>query len=127
MTGAVHLLLPYPPSVNTLWRTWNGRTLLSAKGRTYRQAVLLAVLAQRGSGVPRLAGRLAVELYLTMPDKRIRDLDNCAKAGLDGLTHAGLWTDDSQIDRLTVIRGPVAPPGRLAVTITAAPGPRDTT
>jgi len=47
---------------------------------------------------------VAVDIEVRMPDKRRRDLDNLPKAVLDGLTHAALWHDDSQIDDLRVWR-----------------------
>ena len=50
-----------------------------------------------------------------MPDKRRRDLDNLLKATLDSLTHAGVWSDDSQIDALSIRRFPIG--GMLKVRI----------
>jgi len=35
--------LPFPPSLNTYYRNVHGRTLLSAKGREYKQDVLVTV------------------------------------------------------------------------------------
>lgn len=106
MTWAV--TLPWPPSVNTMWRTPRtgplaGRTLLSEDGRKYRRAVQQAVILS--APVPRITDhRLRVDIEVRMPDRRRRDLDNLPKAVLDGLTHAGLWPDDSQIDDLRVWR-----------------------
>ena len=61
-----------------------------------------------------------------MPDRRKRDLDNLHKGILDGLTHAGVWKDDSQIDDLRIYRCRAATgelviekPGRVVVTIEA--------
>lgn len=97
--------LPFPPSTNTYWRNVKGRTLISEKGRAYRGEVIAEVL-QHGNNL-KLAGRLHVEMELFPPDKRRRDIDNFSKAILDALTHAGLWLDDSQIDKMTVVRGAV--------------------
>lgn len=42
------LILPWPPSVNTYWRTFRGRMLISAHGRDYRvRAVAAAIAAER--------------------------------------------------------------------------------
>lgn len=107
------LLLPYPPSVNTYWRNWNGRMVLSAKGREYRNAV---PVVKRGLGVE----RCRVTLDVRPPDRRRRDLDNVCKAVLDALGHANVYDDDSQIDELTVVRGELdRPDGCVFVTVEA--------
>jgi Holliday junction resolvase RusA-like endonuclease len=36
----IEFTLPWPPSVNTNWRTVNGRMIISAKGREYREEVV---------------------------------------------------------------------------------------
>lgn len=96
--------LPYPPSTNTYWRHPSkgplaGRHLISEKGRAYRTDVQEAILLQR---IKPIAGRLAVEILAFPPDRRQRDTDNILKALLDGITHAGVWGDDSQIRRHSV-------------------------
>jgi crossover junction endodeoxyribonuclease RusA len=45
----IELTLPWPPTVNTYWRNFNGRVLISAKGREYRKAVADQVLIQRAN------------------------------------------------------------------------------
>jgi crossover junction endodeoxyribonuclease RusA len=107
------LQLPWAPSVNGYWRAFRGRQILSAKGREYRKAAVAAVPNDAKYG----AARLFVELWLSPPDRRIRDLDNYAKAVLDALTHAGVWDDDSQIDRLAINRCAIEKPGRVTVKI----------
>ncbi len=112
--------LPWPPSVNRIWRNivikGAPRTLLSRDGREYREAVAAVVLETWG----RLTGtqeRLRVSVVACPPDRRKRDLSNCLKAFEDALTHANVWADDSQIDDLRIVRGPVRAPGYLDVTI----------
>lgn len=112
--------LPWPPSTNRIWRNVvvRGRpqTLLSVEGRQFRTLAAQHCLIARVAG-KNLAGRLDVSLVAMPPDRRARDLDNVLKATLDALTHAGVWLDDSQIDRLTVSRGEITKGGRLVVTI----------
>ncbi len=96
----IELTLPWPPSTNTYWRTFQGRMIISAKGREYRKAVADQVLIQRGA--KSLAGKLVVEIEAWRPDNRRRDLDNLLKAALDGCTHAGVWVDDSNIVDLRI-------------------------
>lgn len=120
----IELLLPYPPSTNRMWRTPNkgplaGRTMLSADGRAYREAVATSVMVQRaGKGREPLVGRLAVHIVFAAPDKRRRDADNLLKGLLDAMAHAGVYLDDEQIDDLRIVRGPIAQNnGQVAVRI----------
>jgi crossover junction endodeoxyribonuclease RusA len=64
-----------------------------------------------------LLGHLVVTLTAFPPDKRRRDLDNLPKVVLDSLTKAGVWKDDSQIQRLTIQWGGMCPGGDLEVEI----------
>jgi crossover junction endodeoxyribonuclease RusA len=91
----IELTLPWPPSVNRYWRTFQGRMIISAEGRAYRKAVADQVLIQRGA--KHYDGKMKVEIEAWRPDNRRRDLDNLLKAALDGCTHAGVWEDDSNI------------------------------
>lgn len=112
----ITLTLPWPPSTNTVWRNVAGRVLLSRKGRQFRKDVAVAVANQWGDDP--LAGRLSVKVLLSAPDKRKRDIDNHGgKALLDAITHAGVWLDDEQIDRLTIVRGDNAKGGECRVEI----------
>lgn len=114
--------LPWPPSVNTYWRHITrgklaGRHLISEKGRAYRTAVQAAVLDAFRRVPEPMPGRLAVEIYAHPPDRRTRDLDNLPKALLDGLSHAGLWADDGQIDRLLIVRESVVKQGAVRLVL----------
>ncbi|MFN7557996.1 MAG: RusA family crossover junction endodeoxyribonuclease [bacterium] len=109
------LELPYPPSVNHIWRRMGSRTVLSREGRRYRASVCAALAEMR---VLRMNGRLEVRVTVCPPDNRRRDLDNVQKALLDALAKGGAYRDDSQIDRLVVERGPVMPGGKVLVELT---------
>jgi len=98
--NAITLTLPWPPSVNKYWRTFQGRMIISAEGRSYRKAVADQVLIQRGA--KHYTGKLRVNIEAFRPDNRRRDLDNLLKAVLDGCTHAGVWEDDSNIVDLRI-------------------------
>lgn len=112
----MNIQLPYPPTVNTYWRMFQNRMIISKKGRRYRNAVNDVIMRRKVASGP-LTGRLRVVITATMPDKRRRDLDNLNKAVLDGLQNAGVYQDDNQIDELTVIRGEVKRPGWLDIKI----------
>lgn len=116
----VRLVLPWPPSVNSYWRTIPGRKhpIISEVGRQYRDAVHARVIYYQARG--RIGSRRAMAWLLACPpDRRRRDLDNLCKALLDGLQHARVYDDDEQIDDLRVIRGPVSqsPGGAVYVAL----------
>lgn len=110
------LTLPWPPSNNTYYRHVGNRVLLSSAGRAYRADVVAALASQI---TPRFGQHVRVSLTVTAcaPDRRRRDLDNLGKAICDALTFAGVYADDSQIDRLVFERGKVHAGGRLLVQI----------
>lgn len=79
--------------------------LISREGRAFRAAVATACMVQRS---PRLGkARIALEITAIAPDRRRRDIDNLAKATNDALQCCGVFDDDSQIDDLRIVRGPV--------------------
>lgn len=113
------ITLGFPPSVNTYWRTFRGRMLISAKGRDYREASVMAARVARL--VPYGAGQIAVTIAAYLPDARRRDADNLLKAPLDALAHAGIYADDSQIRKLTIeLCGIDRANPRLEITLVAA-------
>lgn len=98
----ISLELPYPPTVNTYYRQFRGKTLISEKGRAYRLAVVRLLQTKRFKKLGKARVRMLVEVY--PPDARRRDLDNIFKALCDALAYAGVYEDDGQIDDLRVIR-----------------------
>ena len=96
----LEITLPWPPTVNTYYRNFNGRSIISKKGREYRVAVAEQVLVQRAAKHFEHAVRVEIKAY--RPDRRRRDLDNLLKALLDSLTHAGVMDDDALIEDLRV-------------------------
>lgn len=116
------LVLPFPPSVNTYWRSPNsgplkGRTLVSARGRAFQSEACAAIIEQLRRLPKPSSAPAAVEIVLFPPDARRRDIDNYNKALFDALTHAGIWEDDSQIKRMLVEWGPVTQKGKVEITI----------
>jgi len=95
----IEITLPWPPSINTYWRQFNGRAILSEKGREYGRVVMALCLKQR---VETMTGPIKVEIIAYRPDNRKRDLDNLLKAALDGMAKGMLYQDDSQIRDLSI-------------------------
>ncbi len=111
--------LPFPPSVNTYWRKWRNRMVLSARGRSYKEEVYQLLSEERTVLKTPLTSRLRVVMCLYPPDRRIRDVDNYSKGLLDALGYAKIYEDDSQIDGLINWRCEIKrPDGYVMVLIT---------
>jgi crossover junction endodeoxyribonuclease RusA len=79
---------------------FQNRIIISKAGRQYRKDVQGAVTLQLGN--KQYGGALKVTIEAFRPDNRVRDIDNLLKASLDGMTHAGVYLDDSQITDLRI-------------------------
>ena len=112
---SITLQLPLPPSVNTYWRNFRGRTVLSKGGRDYKIAVHEYVTV---NNLPKFGQeRLGASITIFPRDKRAIDLDNRLKALFDSLEDAGLFDDDSQFDRIYICRGMIKKGGGCTITI----------
>jgi crossover junction endodeoxyribonuclease RusA len=109
------LVLPWPPSVNSYWRHSARGTYIGKPGREFRKGALAAIAKEQPE--PFGDSRVSVVIELRAPDRRRRDIDNHTKGICDALTHAKIIDDDSQIDLLKVIRGPIEKDGAAYVTI----------
>lgn len=95
----IRLQLPFPPTTNTIWRNVKGRTLKSARYRTWERAAMNEALAQRQQPIE---GPIKVKILLGKPDNRKRDIDNLLKAPLDLLVALGLIENDSLVQSLSI-------------------------
>jgi crossover junction endodeoxyribonuclease RusA len=120
MGSSVTIPLPWPPTVNTYFRSiligGAPRVLISKRGRDYRLDVQQQILERFGVRRP-LRDRLSVSIDAHPPDRRSRDLDNLFKGLLDSLTHARVWEDDSLIDELSIRRRSIKSGGLVLVRI----------
>lgn len=73
--------------------------LISRAGREYRSTVKSLMARDR---IKPLDNELIVNIGLTPPDRRRRDIDNSLKALLDAMQAGGAYHDDSQIVKLCV-------------------------
>lgn len=114
--------LPFPPSMNTYWRSFRGRTIISKSGREFREAVIQYVIDH---DVPKFGDKkLKLTMILRPRDKRKIDIDNRIKAVLDALEHAGVYDNDFQIDHLEIMRGALIKGGLLHIVIEEIEDPR---
>jgi len=114
----IRLDLPYPPSINNYWIASGHRRFISKRGQLFRQAVILACLG----GVPKLGSQsLMVHIILQPRNKKLMDIDNCAKAILDSLEHAGIFNSDVQVQKLLIERGEQVKGGGCQVMIEVIP------
>jgi len=111
----IFLTLPFPPSMNTYWRNFRGRTIISPQGRAFKAAVADYVVEYR---VPKLGDqKLRISMVLFPRDKRKIDIDNRIKSVLDALQNAGVFDDDFQVDELSIVRGKPIKGGAIRVLI----------
>lgn len=96
--------LPTPERTNAIWRQWKGRTLVSAKHRQDKRAVL------KFAGTP-LDGPVWVDI-VWVRQRKAGDVDSRIKAALD-LLNGVAYHDDAQVTRLHVERtdDPTQAPG----------------
>ena len=114
--------LPFPPSMNTYWRNFRGRTVMSKAGRAFREQVIQYVI---DNNIPKFGeSKVKITLILRPRDKRKIDIDNRIKAVLDALEHAGVFDDDFHVDHIHMIRGAPIKGGLLHVTIEEIDNPR---
>lgn len=124
LTGdGLSLTLPLPPSVNHQYATVNGRRVLSARGRRFKQVVaqqILVSLAGSGGREDWLRGvrtdflGLTVQFYF--PSLLRRDVDGGLKITQDALCEA-LGINDNRILHIHLIKAldPYGP--RMEVTL----------
>jgi crossover junction endodeoxyribonuclease RusA len=122
LTDVVHealtLILPWPPTGNhAVVHAATGAHYRTEEYNVYRARVAGIASAAR---VRTITGRLAVTAMFWPPDKAARDLDNAWKSLGDSLQAAEVYANDSQIDRLELVRMNVRAEGEVCVTIKAA-------
>ena len=95
----ITLVLPYPPTVNHMYRRARGHLALTPEALAFRHAVRMIAMVQ---GVTPITGPVAVFLDVYRPRKR-GDLDNLLKAVLDALNNVA-YADDDQVQQIHTVR-----------------------
>ena len=92
-------LLPFPPSVNRLWR-FSGPRMYRTKVYTEWADDAVRHLQQQQAPSSPIDYPVALELAVGRPDARKRDIDNVNKAVLDLLEHVQILENDHHVHDL---------------------------
>ena len=129
MTNAAPLIidLPYPPSVNKIWRSASAlsqkRVYLAPSYLHWKKHADALLMSTRGWMVRKIAGPFSIDIDLCPPPKQQRgDLDNRIKAVLDFLQRCTVISNDRHCQRLVAqwVEKSAAPQG-CRVTLRPAP------
>ena len=91
-------ILPWPVSVNALYRVRGKRVYVSAKGKAFKNACGLIFA---GTKMVYETERVWLDIEVHPPDNRIRDISNLIKIVEDALPW---FKDDSQVDQINITR-----------------------
>ena len=112
----IEFKMPWPPSINGYWRTFQNRQIISKRGRDYR-ANAISHLIDIKLYNKKLSKSLSVELVLNPPTLRRYDIDNFNKALFDALSHGLFWLDDEQVIELKIVKGVKTKDGNIELKI----------
>ena len=91
-------ILPWPVSVNALYRARGRRVYVSARGKAFKQACGIIFA---GTKLVYETERVWLDIEVHPPDNRRRDISNLIKIVEDALPW---FTDDSQVDEIKIKR-----------------------
>lgn len=112
------LTLPFPPSVNEIWRSLGTRVVKSKDYRAWIKAASWDVAQQRAGD--RIEG--LYRLRLTVPKTR-HDIFNLEKAVSDLLQECGVVRNDGDCEEGTIRRDRARAAGTVLVELWALPAP----
>ena len=110
--GRVVLDLPFPPSVNAIWRKWRGGVYRSDRYKAWSQEAGQELMVQRPG---KTKGIYDLTLQFRRKDARRIDIGNLEKPVSDLLVEHGVIEDDSLARRITLEWVPDGPPCRAIV------------
>ena len=91
---AMVVCVPFPPSMNHMYRSVGNRSVLSVLGRSYKE--LCAVILAPAAKLTPPSAPIRADIVLAVPDLVRRDYDNLGKAMWDVIAPA-LGFDDSEV------------------------------
>jgi crossover junction endodeoxyribonuclease RusA len=114
----IELSIPFPPSVNRLWRaTKTGKVYRSKEYVDWTKEALWEIKEQAKRR--RISGQYKLTIEAVRPDKRKRDIGNLEKAINDALVHSGIVDDDHLCEWIVAKWVPEGPP--CLITLEAIP------
>ena len=97
-TDCHEAILPWPVSVNALYRARGRRVYVSARGKAFKQACGIIFA---GTKMVYETERVWLDIEVPPPDNRRRDISNLIKIVEDALPW---FRDDSQVDEIKIKR-----------------------
>ena len=97
-TDCHEAILPWPVSVNALYRARGRRVYVSARGKAFKQACGIIFA---GTKLVYETERVWLDIEVHPPDNRRRDISNLIKIVEDALPW---FRDDSQVDEIKIKR-----------------------
>lgn len=91
--------LSTPPSVNNYWGVNGKRRYVKKEGLTFRKEIFYLFKETKKN---KINGAVSLTVDVYRKDKRIFDIDNILKCLCDSMKHAGVYDDDSQIERILI-------------------------
>jgi len=110
-----YMIMPYPKnaSVNTLWRVGKHGVYVNPKAKAFRD--YLSAIARC---TPKFGDQIVrLEIKMSPPDNRKRDIDNLLKCILDALQDARVYDNDHQVHQLYVEKLPKKEGGELEIRV----------
>ncbi len=125
--NSITLTLPVPPSVNHQYATVNGRRLLSARGRTYKdfvgQQILVALAQSPHRATLRLTlqqASLSLSIHFFFASALRRDTDGGLKIAQDALCE-GLGLNDNRVVETHLYKHQDRDNPRMEIQLSVAP------
>ena len=124
---SIQLTLPVPPSVNHQYATVNGRRLLSAKGRAYKNLVGQQILVALAQSPHRATLRqflhlanLSLSIHFFFASALRRDTDGGLKIAQDALCE-GLGLNDNRVVEIHLYKSQDRDNPRMEICLSVAP------
>lgn len=120
----IRLVLPYPPSVNRMWRSYvpkgwtRALVVLTPEAKAYKHEC--GWRAKEAGVREPMTGLVEIRLRLVPKNRVCMDLSNCWKVAEDALNGI-VYADDSQVYRIVAERADPDPAGGARLEVEVLP------